>query len=808
MNLLFHIYIEFTQTSPALLDIISTSFSALTDLLAIAITVYIFSEALIQRKVDNDVLLSKLLGILRKRQRKRLYIAISIYLFVFILLFYCKANGTCDPLCFTISHVLVLIDTFYIICSIYNCISLDSDTKEIAQSEFNSVTNKITCLLNNQINLDKSQNDQLIKFLNEWYTKEKWNDISYETYISRFSVIEKLIKNHEDFESPKLFEEDLERRIRDRFSQDSEIERKSFIKHISSEYKVTFSSDTDFIFVVEVICPHVSHSIYAAMYSELSYYRDLLRYYVSQGKKKNSPHIKALKSVDNEKINILFNIFMLKTFFDYCSFMNLYNYSNDYGKFKYSCIYDCTLNHTYLKAMKLEESYLVRSNVIDSYLNNSLILKSLWFNTRFENSNLENNVYECAIITNCLIANCEVSFSKFEKCRLEDISFQNMVCQQLEIYRSRLNRITGLNLNIQNLTMVVNSVSNSIFTSVHINKFSLIPEKPYDESKWDDRLIEQLKSLNEDIIYKIIILGDTSRDNVYTFFESFRKSSIWNYICTNILVDINGISFVNGSILNCKKISCIDMTNSNFKNSNFTDIIIVKSNFSGSCGDNGKYKNSKMSYIMAAESTLKMSSLYNSTWNVVNFYDSLLEGINATNSKFTYCIFDESNCNNMIFANVSATLCSFKFVKLKKTDWSNSTLNICEFESCEMSDSSFPKAQILNCQFDYNDFRGLVVYKSQFDNCALQNNRLKNAILRHVHFDNCRFENNYFEQCQIDDVTLTKATVVNPNQTTLRFLQQSQLNHVRLIIGNHTIEIDENNKKVKIFRLLAALNPL
>ena len=85
---------------------------------------------------------------------------------------------------------------------------------------------------------------------------------------------------------------------------------------------------------------------------------------------------------------------------------------------------------------------------------------------------------------------------------------------------------------------------------------------------------------------------------------------------------------------------------------------------------------------------------------------------------------------------------------------------------------------------------------------------MKNAILRHVHFDNCRFENNYFEQCQIDDVTLTKATVVNPNQTTLRFLQQSQLNHVRLIVGNHTIEIDENDKKVKIFRLLATLNPL
>lgn len=808
MNSLFRIYINFTRPSSALLDIISTSFSALTDLLAIAITVYIFSEALIQKKLDDDVLLSKLLGILRKRQRKRLYIAIIIYLFVFLLLFYCKAKGTCNSLCFVISHVLVLIDTFYIIWSIYNCISLDRDTKEIAQSEFELVTDSITSLLDDQINLNNSQNEYFVGFLNDWYAGEKWNDISYETYISRFSVVEKLIKNHEDFESPKLFEEDLERRISDRFSKNSELERKNFIERIASKYEVAFSTAEDYIFVVDVICPLISHSMYSVMYSKLAHYRDLLRYFVSQGKKQNSPHSKSIKSVKNiskKEVNILFNIFMLKTFSDYCSFMNLYNYNNDYGKFKYSCLYDCSLNHAYLKTIKLEESYLVRSNVVDSYLNNSLVLKSLWFNTRFENSNLENNIYDCAVIINCFIAKCEVSFSKFERCKLEYVSFQNMICQQFEINRSHLNRISGLNLNIQHLTMVVSSVSNSVFSSVHINKFSLQSENTYDESKWNERLIKTLNSLNEDTIYKIIILGDKLKDNIHTFLKLFQKSSVWKYICTNILIDINGISFVDGSILNSKKLSCIDMSNSNFKNSDFTDIIIEKSNMSGMCGDNGKYKNVEMSYIMAAESTLINANLYNSAWNVVNFYDSLLEGINATNSKFTHCIFDESNCNNVIWANVSAALCSFKFVKLKKTDWSNSTLDVCEFESCDMSDSFFAKAKIINCQFEYNDLREFVVYKSRFDKCVLQNNMLKNAILRHVHFDNCWLESNYFGQCEIDDVSLTNTTVINPDLTTLEFLQRSQLNHVRLVIWNHAIEIDEHNSKMIIARILSFL---
>lgn len=808
MHTLFHLLniLRSIHATPSLLDIISNSFSALTDLLAIAITIYIFSEAIIQRKVDDDALLSKLFEILRSRQRRRLYISIIIYLLVFLLLFYCKAKGMCNSVLFTISHILVLMDTFYITWSIYNCISLERDTKDIAQSEYESVIKSITSFLDDQIKLDESHNNQLIILLNDWYTEEKWNNISFETYISRFSVVEKLIKNHEDFESPKLFEEDLERRINDRFSQNSELERKSFINEISNNYKVPFSISKEYKWVINGICPLVSHSMYSEMYSKLSYYRDLLRYFVAQGKKKNLPSNKSLKSISNQKINLLFNVFMLKTFYDYCSFMNLNNYSNDYGKFKFSCLYDCTLNHTFLKAIKFEESFLVRSNAINSYLNNSLISNSLWFNTRFKNSNLENNNYYCSIIINCLIEECEVSFSKYVNCRLEYIAFQNMICQQLEIKSTSLDRITGINLSIQNLTMEVEHVSNSVFTSVHINKFSLNAETPYDESKWNEGLDAKLKSLNEDMIYKSIIQGCIYKDNLDIFLDFLLKSSIWNYICNTTLININGIQFMNGSILNSERISCIDMSNSNYMNSNFTDIVVEKANMSGVCSDNGKFKHADMSYIMAAESTLNNASLYNSTWNVVNFYDSLLEGINATSSVFKYCIFDESNCNSVIWANVNASLCSFRYVKLKKTDWSNSVLDACVFESCKMNGCSFPKAKISNSHFYYNDLEELVAYKSKFTNSVLSNNMVKNAILRHVRFDNCRFENNRFVQCQIDDVSVINTTVINPDLTTLKFLQQSQLDHVTLIIGRKTLVLDENNSKIIIVRLLAMLH--
>ena len=773
-------------------EILKSSFTILTTLLAITAATYIFSDALAERKIDNDQLLYRVIKRIKQIQVLRIEKALVMYLVPLFTILLGDIRGEYPFALFIISWFLIVCDILFNLWIIYNSISLEKDTYNVANDKLKKTYEEMSFLVY-KISGDSFEDEkELLNVINDWHEGNSWQSITFDTFINQFTMLENLIKPYEMKESPRLFEENLERQLSSKYTDmyDDNRDPYLYISRIQDIEKHYFKEPS--------IIKKLSNNDISKLYITLSCYRDLLHYYIPNGLEKKL-------SLDTYNVSFLLNVLMLKIFSEYLSSVPLYNYSNEKGRYKFVYLFDCSVKQSNMKYSLFDKSYFIRFYLSLTDINNSIIQNTLLYDARFENSSLDNILYSKTDIESCIFDHCSISFSVYNDVSFLQCTFKNIVCQNIVHENSVFNYLTVKNVDIKNITILTDCICNAIIDHVNIIELKMKAEKCNDASDLQHSILLEIESLEEKAIYAASLNPESKgKIDVEYLAKKLMDFHVWTFIDQHYAIDLKDNSFTNGSVLNSESFANLNLESCNFYGSNFDDLCLSFSNLRNTNLDNGRLKNARLSFLVFNESSMRNNRLVRVICTWVNFSDSLMECVNATHGCFRYCVFDGSNCKKMVAVNARFEQCTFKYVDLIGSDWSNSTLLNSSLELSVMDQGIFSKTVMCGCILEKNIINEAKLYKVEINDSTIENNSFHNAVFQNIRISNCLLNDNEFIQCSINEITIVNSIICNIQKNNLKLFKNVILFNVR-IMGE--FEMIFSGKGESLYAIMCLLMP-
>lgn len=739
---------------------ISVAIPAIIALLGVSLTIYVFLEALIARNIEHDLLLDRLLMMVKRYNEKKLFRLIRLFVCIIILagimylcVGYCIVRVKTKTGIYVIILICVFIELIGNIDFWFSSIQIKKTTLKLIHKEMPKVERDIKDLLCKMCN-DKDKGraeDEIVEKITDWYGRDDWEKVGFDKYSYQFSMIENFVNCHLMCGYEKL-ERDLHVQLELKFGKKLEEENFQIVNelHMDDEEQIESRKEVALYHWMDFM----DHTCFAKVYTELVFYRDIVRYLLLNASEK----AKSMKVDKN--ILIIFNLVMFKLFTYYLSNGSLQGHRQDYGKYKYTLFCNYTLSNSFLTYTKFENSVMSRCFFLDSTINDALFQDVLYSNVTCENVNMENSIYDNMSIRASRFTNCGMSFSSFKDCKILKSFFSRLAGENISFENVSFNEVDFSDITFREIQFVYSGqstyqIENCQFRQVYFKgikwdiKRNGIPLLPYRILKWSG------------------FMGERDR--------------LWKQIEENTILNIKGVLFDHSTIYESSELTKVDLTGGSLCDSDLDSCYISYSNLYGACFRHSRLIYAKMKALVMEECDLENANLYSSKWQFINFCDAVLKAVNATAARFFLVSFDLTNCERMVMDCTQNQLCSFdstnlnyatmnkaNFYKCKftgtamdKVILTESHYNKCKFMNVLLQNAKIQKGEFRKCCLEDVDCTSAHICETKFIGCRVQHVNFKNAYLRNVEIiDSCIHESDIKDIMSLNGVVLRNTVIV------------------------------------------------
>ncbi len=782
---------------PLLISLIITMLGSL-------ITTYVFLKEALDRTIDEKPYYQKVVKAYREETMNFLwdYSVCCLFLILMVVLvyglFYFGSGRTPDwfraVLCF-----------FYMVCIVFSgrllyiCIHIDEGIHKVAERSRKHLEEAV-----------KQQREQTegkvnIKFLRQFvrrfsedYTLEKWLQIEEassgrrEHFVHCFSEWEKVLLLLVDRTKGFISEQSMGQNIRVLLEQGEKL------LGIYAEENDAKSNGWDGAVYHDLKAMQdaldMNWKFFSQYYDILSEYRDLLQV---QKETRQDKHGESGEAVylsigkRDDGITQMFAEFVLQLSLRYLKMIPKIELFFPAGKFQYADFYNVRIENSSFRSSLFEHVILARVKMQNANLGMSRFEQVEFYSADIRDCSWNNCLFrECGLDAS-IWSNADLTGTEFENVHIKDATFENTILSNIVFRESWIENTLLEDSKIWDMELVHvqgNSLHSCSFSKSDLKNIRILVED-VPVAEMDTEIFDHSKLLYFDKLYYTKETGIqavltekwfTFSDNPFRHLRVSRNAdgrnqyeewAVWKQIQKLSFFDMTETVFSNAKLEGIPFYR-MDFSQSVFLHTKVKDGIFVASNLAGCVMERVVLRGARLRGVYMGSTVLTDGILFGTDCSLVNFQDSDLTSLHASEAKLEYCTFERSDCSRIDLTKAVVRCSSFRDGILNEAELTSSEFADvlldnciagsmlssytrfyrCTFRNAFLKLSSFNYTIFRECGFQLADFSESTVMGAEFCGCDFSEANFRNTIFIEVTFrDNENMKEEIFEGCTFMD---------------------------------------------------------
>lgn len=684
---------------------------------------------------------------------------------------------------------------------LYICIHIDKGIHRAAQESRTYLEEEIKQRRKDELAKDK--NDFLKQFiaefckgksLPEWLQITETNFGHRENLVNRFSEWEKFLLLLVDRTQGFISEQSTEQNIRVTLMHGEPVYNSDTE---TRDAKGNHWDEGAFRLLERInrILPEKGWKSFSEYYDILSEYRDLLQVERETGGK-NKNQIDEMQYLDvfneGDEITETFAEFLLFLFLRYLKMIPRIVLFFPTGKFQYVDFYNVRIEDSSFRSSLFESVIFARTKMKNSNLgvskfanvefysadirdcswNNCLFLEcnlasSIWNNDDLTGSNFENVIIRNATFDNVILSNVE-----FRETEIKNTLFVNSKLWDVELYNIKGNSLHSCSFadsDLKNIKVWAPKVFCRCLDeeTFHIGVIHEL-DKAYDLKDWKkfDSFSKKWFSFKGNPFGKLKVFKNSSGRNQYEEWD------VWKQIQELSFFNITETVFTRTKLQEIPFYRT-DFSQSIFNYAQMNEGTLTACNLAGCVMEQISLIGAKLRGVYMGSTVLKKGVFFHADCSLVNFQDSNLISLHASEANLEYCTFERSDCSQIDLTKAVVKYSSFRDGILNQAELTSSEFEDvildnciadsmlssytrfyqCTFYNAFLKLSSFNYTVFDECVFELANFSESTVTGAEFYRCNFMEANFRNTVFINVIFkDNLNMKEEIFEGCTFMDV--------------------------------------------------------
>lgn len=513
-------------------------------------------------------------------------------------------------------------------------------------------------------------------------------------------------------------------------------------------------------------------------------------------------HIQKGKCFDVERDTNLVDLFLYFCLFQAVYIFRLFPKIDIFfpvGFFEVANFYGVRFENTSFRASKFKNVIFSRAKIDNSNFSISSFEKCEFYNTDSRNCSLSNALFEKCNFQKANFVDVDFTGTVLKECKLKNASFHNVVLENICLTDSEFEHNDIINSKIENVVLEYKQSLPS-FRCCNFSESSLlaiqlhIAELPIARPFTNNPIVNQVFNfISKHNTFLCGIMQSTDEKNRFSeikriiasfcvenglFLRSkpgyrregraiIQEEPLWKYIKRLGIISMEECIFNNAfmpRIMLCR----IIMEQSVLKNVQMDAACLICVYMSGSILPGANLRESILWASILSNSVLDDGILFKSTCSMVNFEDSSLHNLHASESVIENCSFGQSDCTGIDLTRAKVSLSCFRDTILsaaeltgaefKGVEFDNSVaermlssytlFENCDFVNVSLKQSNFNYTTFKKCDFLLADFSNSIVTNVKFECCDFKESNFRGTHFIRPIFKDCEnMKIDYFSGC-------------------------------------------------------------